>query len=60
MTDINNNTKADQSEVKKAAENVNPTQLQENLQTNKPVNMPEHLTDDQKTPFIDEDVRTDN
>ncbi|WP_169392824.1 MULTISPECIES: hypothetical protein [Psychrobacter] len=60
MTDINNTTKADQSEVKKAAENVNPAQLQDNLQTNKPVNAPEHLTEDQKTPFIDEDVRTDN
>lgn len=48
------------SEVKKAADNVSPKKLAENLQKDKPVHTPEKLTESQETPFIDEDLRTDN
>ncbi|WP_201535572.1 hypothetical protein [Psychrobacter ciconiae] len=54
-----NNT-GDDSNVKKAAENVNPEQLQENLQQDKSVDAPEKLTDGEETPFIDDSLRTDN
>lgn len=50
----------DQSDVKKAAEDVNTTELKDNLQAKKPVGFPESLTDEQETPFIDENVLTDD
>lgn len=46
------------SEVQQSAEKVNPEQLQENLQQDK-AGKPENLTEDQKTEFIEEDLRTD-
>ena len=55
MSTTNNDT----SDIKKAADNADVQQIEQNLQDNKQADAPESLTDAQKTPFIDEDVRTD-
>lgn len=51
--------KNDISDVKKAADNADAKAIQKNLQEKKSVEVPEDLTAEQKTPFIDETVRTD-
>lgn len=55
MSDTNNVT----SDIKKAAENANAKQIEENLRNDKQVDVPKPLTKDQETPFIDEQTRTD-
>lgn len=46
------------SEVQQSAEKVSPEQLKENLQKGEEGNL-EDLSKDQKTEFIEEDLRTD-
>lgn len=55
MSTTNNDT----SDVKQAAEQVNVQEMEKNLQDDKQVDAPESLTEQEKTSFIDEDVRTD-
>ena len=60
MSTINNDT----SDIKQAADNVNVKKIEENLQESgqdkKVIEEPAALTEEQKTPFIDKEVRTDN
>ncbi len=51
--------KDDGSEVKQAAEHANVEQIEKNLHDTQPADKPAKLTDDEATPFIDEDSRTD-
>ena len=46
------------SEVQQSAEKVNPDQLKDNLKKGTE-GSPENLSKDQKTEFIEEDLRTD-
>ncbi len=55
----NNNASNDSSDVKKAADNVNGEQIEKNLEENKPVDAPEKLSEEEETPFIEDDLRTD-
>lgn len=50
---------SDTSEVKQAAEHANVEQIEKNLDNRKPIEKPAVLTDDETTPFIDEENRTD-
>jgi hypothetical protein len=52
-------TDNDTSDIKKAAEHANADKIENNLADKKQVDIPEDLTEAQKTPFIDEAVRTD-
>lgn len=53
------NTNNDISDVKKAAEQADSQQIEKNLTDNKKVDKPENLSEEQKTPFIEDDLRTD-
>lgn len=53
---MSNNT--DKSEVKEAAEKVNPSELKDNLQSGSS-DKAENLSNDEKTSFIDDELRTD-
>ena len=53
------NTNNDTSDVKKAAEQADSQQIEKNLADNKQVDEPENLNEEQKTPFIEDDLRTD-
>ncbi|WP_182405151.1 hypothetical protein [Psychrobacter sp. GP33] len=53
-------TTNDISDIKQAANNVNVEKIEENLQDRNLIEEPESLTEKQKTPFIDEETRTDN
>ncbi len=53
------NTNNDTSDVKKAAEQADSQQIEKNLAGNKQVDEPENLSEEQKTPFIEDDLRTD-
>ena len=55
MSDTNN----DQSDVKKAVEQVDIQQIEKNLEENKQVDLPEQLSEEEQTPFIEDDLRTD-
>lgn len=67
MSNDNNNTKPqaaeNQSDVERAANEVNPNEVEKNLQSdeakNKTSEQPENLSGEEKTPFIDEKLRTD-
>lgn len=59
MSDINSKTDDVTSDIKKAAEKADAQQIEKNLQDDKSVDVPESLTEDQKTPYIDEQARTD-
>lgn len=59
-----NNNDKDVSDIKKAAEHADSEQIEKNLNDNmvtedKQVKTPEALSEDEKTPFIDDDLRTD-
>ncbi|MBO1529808.1 hypothetical protein J3492_01080 [Psychrobacter sp. F1192] len=59
-----NNNDKDVSDIKKAAEHADSEQIEKNLNNNmvtedKQVKTPEALSEDEKTPFIDDDLRTD-
>ncbi len=53
------NTNNDTSDIKQAAENADGQQIEKNLQDRKEVDVPEVLTKEEETPFIDETLRTD-
>lgn len=56
-------TTNDKSDIQQAADNVNVEELEESLQNSDQnkvlIEEPAPLTEEQKTPFIDEKVRTD-
>lgn len=54
-----NNTNNDSSDVKKAAEQADSQQIDKNLQETKEVDVPEELSEEEQTPFIEDDLRTD-
>ncbi len=47
------------SDLQKAAEQVDVDQVKENLAQDKPSDTPEKLSEDEKTPFMDNESRTD-
>ena len=55
MSNANNDT----SDIKQAAEHADGQQIEKNLQDRKEVDVPEVLTKEEETPFIDETLRTD-
>lgn len=55
MSDTNN----DVSDVKKAAEQVDTQQIDKNLNNTSQTNTAENLSEEEQTPFIEEDLRTD-
>ena len=67
MSNDNNNAKPqaseNQSDVERAANEVNPHEVEKNLQSdeakNKTSEQPENLSGEERTPFIDEKLRTD-
>ena len=67
MSKDNNNAKPqaseNQSDVERAANEVNPNEVEKNLQSdetkNKTSEQLENLSGEEKTPFIDEKLRTD-
>ena len=67
MSNDNNNAQLqaseNQSDVERAANEVNPNEVEKNLQSdeakNKTSEQPENLSGEEKTPFIDEKLRTD-
>ena len=58
-TNQDNAPDKDVSDIKAAADNANATEIHNNLQQTKSIDTPEALTTEQKTPFIDEKLRTD-
>ena len=55
MSQVNSDT----ADIKKAAEQADSQQIEQNLQNGKPVEVPESLTEEETTPFIDDELRTD-
>ena len=55
MSTANNDT----SEIKQAAENANPKEVQDSLNDDTKVGEPENLTEEESTPFIEDEARTD-
>ena len=54
------NTNKNISDIQKAAEQVDSEQIEKNLESGKSVvDTPESLTEEEKTPFIDDELRTD-
>lgn len=55
------NRPGNQTEIQKATENVDPSQLSENLDKQNSVKgEPQDLDKSENTPFIDDSLRTDN
>ena len=52
-------TNTDNSDIKQAAEQVNSQEVEKNLAENKKVDAPEPLNEEEQTPFINDDLRTD-
>ena len=52
-------TNNDNSDIKQAAEQVNAQEVEKNLAENKKVDDPESLSEEEQTPFIDDELRTD-
>ena len=48
-----------EGDIKQAAEQVNGQEVEKNLAENKKVDAPESLSEEEQTPFIDDDLRTD-
>ncbi|GGL93147.1 hypothetical protein GCM10010099_06700 [Streptomyces cinereus] len=58
---MTHNQSSNQTELQKATENVDPSQLSENLDKQNSVKgEPQDLDISENTPFIDESLRTDN
>ncbi len=53
------NTNSDSSDINKAATQVDSQKIANNLEENKEVNTPEPLSEEEQTPFIEDDLRTD-
>ena len=49
----------DTSDIQKAAEQANSQQIEKNLKEGSSVDAPQSLAGEEKTPFIDEELRTD-
>lgn len=54
-----NNANKDSSDIKKAAEQASSQQISKNLEATKQADVPEQLTEEEQTPFIADDLRTD-
>ena len=55
------NQSSNQTDIQKSTENVDPSQLSENLDKQNSVKgEPQDLDKSENTPFIDESLRTDN
>ena len=61
MSQVNSDTSDIQrtSYIQKAAEQADSQQIEQNLQNGKPVDVPASLTEEEETPFIDDELRTD-
>ena len=55
MSNANKNT----SDIQKATEQVDSEQIEQNLENDKLIDAPEFLTEEEKIPFIDDELRTD-
>ena len=53
------NSNENKSDLQQAAENVDTSQIEKNLDHDKKSDAPEQLSDDEKTPFMDDKSRTD-
>ena len=53
------NSNENKSDLQQAAENVDTSQIEKNLDHDNKSNAPEQLSDDEKTPFMDDKSRTD-
>ena len=53
------NTNNDSSDIDKAAAQADSQKIAENLEETKEVNKPESLSEEEQTPFIEDDLRTD-
>ena len=47
------------SDIKQAADHADTEQIEKNLTDKQDPKAPESLTEEQKTPFINDDIRTD-
>lgn len=52
-------TDNDNSDIKKAAEQANGQEIEKNLEHKKTADAPESLNPEERTPFIDDELRTD-
>ncbi|MGO2212910.1 hypothetical protein ACTXJ2_01650 [Psychrobacter alimentarius] len=59
MSNTNTNTNNDSSDIDKAAAQADSQKIAENLEETKEVNKPESLSEEEQTPFIEDDLRTD-
>ncbi|AWT49417.1 hypothetical protein DLE54_07790 [Psychrobacter sp. YP14] len=56
----NSNPQADKdSDLQQAANQVKPDEVKENLKPSEQKEQPEQLTEQEQTPFIEDDLRTD-
>ncbi len=53
------NSNENKSDLQQAAENVDTSEIEKNLDHDKKSDAPEQLLDDEKTPFMDDKSRTD-
>ncbi|MGP5436076.1 hypothetical protein [Psychrobacter alimentarius] len=53
------NTNNDSSDIDKAAAQADSQKIADNLEETKEVNKPESLSEEEQTPFIEDDLRTD-
>jgi len=56
---IMSTTNNDSSDIKQAAENADSKQIAQNLKSDKKVDTPESLSEEEKTSFIEDELRTD-
>lgn len=59
MNNLDKSSQETESEIAETAKNVDANQIKSNLKQDKSVDKPEDLTEQQKTPFIDDKQRTD-
>ena len=52
-------TDNDTSDIKKAAEQADGQEIEKNLEDKKTADVPESLNSEERTPFIDDELRTD-
>ena len=56
---IMSTTNHDSSDIKQAAENADSKQIAQNLKSNKKVDAPESLSEEEQISFIEDELRTD-
>ena len=59
MSNANNDTSHTHSDIKTAAEQADSQQIAKNLKSDKQVDAPEQLSEEEQTSFIDDNLRTD-